>query len=147
VSILTVNLTARAFDARRRPGDRVHGHTGGDRAAKFAAREFAPRIGEMLTDPVKRRRWTFEPAGDERADPEPQEALIAALLEIDDALAQSGDYAEVGATACAAIVDDAAITVAWLGDSRCVLARGDGSVRALSRDHTPDSPTETSRTV
>ncbi len=68
-------------------------------------------------------------------------------MEIDDALAQSGDYAEVGATACAAIVDDAAITVAWLGDSRCVLARGDGSVRALSRDHTPDSPTETSRIV
>ena len=41
----------------------------------------------MLSDPVKRRRWTFEPAdATDRADPEPQEALIAALLEMDDAL-------------------------------------------------------------
>ena len=65
------------------------GH-GGDRAAKFAAREFAPRIGEMLADPQKRRRWTFEPEDDKRGEQEAQEALIAALLEIDDTLANFG---------------------------------------------------------
>ena len=36
-------------------------------SAKFAAREFAPRIGESIAPIGIVASWTFEPAGDDRA--------------------------------------------------------------------------------
>lgn len=45
---------------------------------------------------------------------------------------------ECGTTMCMAAASRTALTLAWLGDSRAVLVRSDGSAEALTRDHKPD---------
>jgi protein phosphatase len=49
--------------------------------------------------------------------------------------ADKEEYAKMGSTVVAAIVRDATLTVAWLGDSRAYLIRG-GSLERVTTDHT-----------
>mmetsp|Transcript_26311 Transcript_26311/g.80957 ORF Transcript_26311/g.80957 Transcript_26311/m.80957 type:complete len:565 (+) Transcript_26311:1007-2701(+) len=123
------------------------GH-GGYEAAAIAAAEFSPRVGQLLADEVRRKRWTFEPEDSAtRGEPEASEAMCAALREIDEKLAaKKHGFNECGATAVCVLVDDDTLTVAWLGDARAVLGTPTGA-KALTRDHRPDDPSERDRIV
>lgn len=76
-------------------------------------------------------------------------ALSAAFLDVDAAFLAWADAADVrandGCTALAALVRGGRLYVANTGDSRGVLARGDGEAVALSLDHKPDRHDEVVR--
>ena len=99
------------------------GH-GGREAAEFASQHLPGLISEF----VKR-------------DPsQPQEAYETAFKRLQMDMRPWCVY--VGCTACIAVIEGNTLTVANIGDTRCVLCR-DGKAVRLTVDHKPDLPEET----
>lgn len=80
--------------------------------------------------------------------PDPSSAFGTAFHAVNDCLLES-DSSVSGTTAVMAQLHERRLTVAWVGDSRCVLAStvSDGMVRAqqLTHDHKPDCAEERGR--
>lgn len=77
----------------------------------------------------------------------PEEALRDAILTLDDEyLAEARrDFRDDGTTLILAMAHGEKITVANVGDSRAILVMGDGTAKALSEDHKPNSDSEKKR--
>lgn len=98
------------------------GH-GGREAAEFASEHLPHAISERL-----------------KSTQRPEDAYIAAFKQLQMDMKPWCVY--VGTTSVIAIIEGTTLTVANVGDSRCVLYR-DGKAVRLSVDHKPDLPEET----
>ena len=99
------------------------GH-GGREAAEAAAQQLPQAIADRL-----------------KSAPRPDEAYTAAFRQLHMDIKPWCVY--VGTTAVIAVVEGTTLTVANVGDTRCVLCR-DGKAVRISVDHKPDLPEETS---
>ena len=99
------------------------GH-GGREAAEFASQNLPSLIGELL-----------------KRDPsQPEQAYVSAFQRLQRDMRPWCVY--VGCTACIAVIENTTLTVANIGDTRCVLCR-DGKAIRLTVDHKPNLPEET----
>ena len=99
------------------------GH-GGREAAEFASQNLPGLIGELL-----------------KRDPsQPEQAYVSAFQRLQRDMRPWCVY--VGCTACIAVIENTTLTVANIGDTRCVLCR-DGKAIRLTVDHKPNLPEET----
>ena len=116
------------------------GH-GGDGVAKDAARMWPSAVRESRGWGEARERGLNGVAAAQAL----RSALREANLTMDAAMRGAHESSDAGSTAITAIITPDTITVANVGDSRCILVRKDGSVKELSRDHKPTRPDETAR--
>ena len=98
------------------------GH-GGREAAEYAAQQLPQKLSQFL----------------QRGDA-PSEAYVSAFRSLQSEMKPWCVY--VGCTACIASIESNILTVANIGDTRCVLC-SDGKAERLSLDHKPNLPEET----
>ena len=125
------------------------GH-GGDATAHIAAPPATGLLKSIRAQPAWQKYAAAAAASPAAVDPGLLgPALHAGFLEFDRGLtekliAAQGD-ASSGATAVCVVITPTHFVCASVGDSRAVLARGDGSCAALSEDHKPSLPDEAAR--
>eukprot|EP00899_Mesostigma_viride_P005753 jgi/Mesvir1/15179/Mv25033-RA.2 len=101
------------------------GH-GGAACAAFAQANMLPAVRDALVN-------AGEGDDEDGDDTAVLNALVNGFHSVDAAFVQSGG--KVGSTATLVLVDNWKLTVAGVGDSRCILVLPDGSVRELTSDH------------
>lgn len=109
------------------------GHGGID-AAQAAAQHVATCLSKEVQSAL---------GGSATLDEALKSGLKTACTQIDHLLQK--DYANQGTTALMAILADRLAYLAWVGDSRALILSQDGTIKASTGDHKPDSPCELER--
>lgn len=115
------------------------GH-GGSKAAQVVSDLLWERMRAKLIEELPQMGTTMDNSDESGIL---QRIIREAFAETEDKVKESCDK-DVGSTAVCATLLGRRLYVAWAGDSRCVLCRGEKAIR-LTDDHKPEVPSEAER--